>query len=155
MSAANLNERKRELIEKIGVFHERFGFQPVASRIYGLLLVSDQTELTFDEIREELKVSKSAVSNALNLLMSMKQIDYITKPGDRKRYFRSNISKWQSFIRELIDLANNYASLFKEVKEIRGQEDSELIRTINELIGFIEYVTLSMPLIMSDWKKSG
>ena len=154
MSAANLNERKRELIEKIGVFHEKFGFQPVAARIYGLLLVSDKSELTFDEIREELQVSKSAVSTALNLLLTMKQIDYITKPGERKRYFRSNLCKWQSFLGSLMEIATNYAALFKEVKEVRNNDASEMNQYINEITSFIDYITNSFPKIITDWAKS-
>lgn len=63
-----LNEKKLELIERIGVFHERRGMQPLMGRILGLLLVLDEAEATFDEIIEYLNVSKSAVSNALNIL---------------------------------------------------------------------------------------
>ena len=155
MSAANLNENKRELIERIGVFHEKFGFQPVAARIYGLLLVSDKNELTFDEIREELQVSKSAVSTALNLLLSMKQIDYITKPCDRKRYFRTNLVKWKSFLKNLIEFAANYAELFSEIKEVRNKENTEVNKAINDILSFIGYLTENFPRIVDDWEKQG
>lgn len=146
--------KKKELIEKIGVFHEKFGFQPVAARIHGLLLVSEKTDLSFDEIREELMVSKSAVSNALNLLMSMKQVDYITRPGDRKRHFKSNISKWKSFMRDLVNFAENYRDLFKEVANSRGDSNPEFNSVINELVSFIDFMINSFPDIMKNWELS-
>jgi len=149
-----LDNKKKELIERIGVFHEKFGFQPVAARIYGLLLVSEKTELTFDEIREELMVSKSAVSTALNLLMSMKQVDYITRPGDRKRYFKSNLGKWKTFMRELINFAQNYGDLFKEVQSVRGNTDPEFNKTIEELTDFIDFIINSFPDLMKNWELS-
>jgi len=149
-----LDIKKKELIERIGVFHEKFGFQPVAARIYGLLLVSEKTELTFDEIREELMVSKSAVSTALNLLMSMKQVDYITRPGDRKRYFKSSLGKWKGFMRELIQFAQNYGDLFKEVQAVRSNTDPDFNKTIEELNSFIDFIIDSFPELMKNWELS-
>lgn len=145
---------KRELIEKIGVFHEKFGFQPVAARIYGLLLVSEKIELTFDEIRTELNISKSATSNALTLLMSMKQVDYITKPGDRKRYFKSNLDKWKQFMSDLLNIAKNYSELFSEVYNVRDQSQNiDFNKTIKELISFIEYIVELFPEMIENWQK--
>jgi len=149
-----LNNTQRALIEKIGVFHEKFGFQPVAARIYGLLLVSEKSELTFDEIREELMVSKSAVSTALNLLMSMKQVDYITRPGDRKRYFKSNLAKWQSFLKDLILIAENYRDLFKEVKSVKLITESDFNKSLDEIISFIDFIIASLPDLMKNWADS-
>ncbi|HPD65381.1 MAG TPA: MarR family transcriptional regulator [Bacteroidia bacterium] len=149
-----LDIKKRELIEKIGVFHEKFGFQPVAARIYGLLLVSDQPELTFDEIKDELMVSKSAVSNALNLLMSMKQVDYITKPGDRKRYFKTNLTNWKVFMTDLLQFAKSYGNLFKEILQVRNGHDPDFNKTIDDLVSFIDFIINSYPELLKNWEKT-
>ena len=61
---------------------------PLAARIYALLSLSSYDGLTFEEIRETIGSSKSSTSVNLNVLMQLKYIDYHTKPGDRKRYFR-------------------------------------------------------------------
>ena len=82
-------QKQDELIEKIGVHFEKEGLQPVAARILSLLTVSDKEEQTFDEIRDTLKISKSAASNGINLLLKINSIEYITKLGDRKRYFKT------------------------------------------------------------------
>src|SRR5699024_7126307 len=82
-------------IERVGVFHEKKGLQPVVGRIIGLLLVAEPAEATFDEIQEALQVSKSAVSNALTFLQGREIADYTTKPGDRKRYFKLKVKDWR------------------------------------------------------------
>ena len=84
-----LTEKQKVLIEKIGIVTEREGMQPAAARIIGLLYVADNPELTFDEILGALRISKSAASNALNLLLQTNRIEYTTFSGDRKRYFRN------------------------------------------------------------------
>src|SRR6516162_3776595 len=90
-----LNQNQKNLIEKMGVFLEHSGIPPTEGRILSLLLVADEIEMTFDDIREHLQISKSAASNALNVLLKINKIEYITKTGDRKRYFRSRIFAWE------------------------------------------------------------
>lgn len=81
-------KKQKELIEFIGRQNEKEGYQPVTARILGLLMVMDKEEYTFEEIVEEMKISKSSASNALKNLELRGVIEYVTYPGDRKRYFR-------------------------------------------------------------------
>src|SRR5699024_12490942 len=43
---------------------------------------------SFDEIVELSQASKSSVSTNINLLLNNGSVEYFTKPGERKRYFR-------------------------------------------------------------------
>jgi|ADurb_H2B_03_Slu_FD_contig_31_2129793_length_753_multi_3_in_0_out_0_1 DNA-binding transcriptional regulator GbsR (MarR family) len=88
MNESERIQKQKELVEQIGIQSERDGFQPAAARIMGLLMVMDKEEYTFEEIVEEMKMSKSSVSTALKNLELRGVIEYITYTGDRKRYFR-------------------------------------------------------------------
>jgi len=79
---------QKQLVETIGLEYEKEGMQPVASRILALLVIMDKESFTFDEIIEELSISKSAASVALKMLQLRNNVEYITFPCDRKRYFR-------------------------------------------------------------------
>lgn len=84
-----ISEKKKHLIEEIAVgMGERMGVSPLAARIYILLTLSSQNGLTFEAIREALGSSKSSTSINLNVLIQLKYVEYHTKPGDRKRYFK-------------------------------------------------------------------
>ncbi len=147
-----MDPRRRELVEKIGVFNERFGLQPVAARVNALLLVSEKPRLSFDEIQEELQVSKSSVSNAINLLLSTGQIDYITLPGERKRYFRSNIEKWPRLVERLMDFAILYQGMFREVMALKNEADQEFNQSIQDLIDFIDQMMKEIPAMIEQYK---
>ena len=87
----NTEERirlQKQLIETIGLSLEKDGMQPVASRILALLMVMDKECFTFDEIIDELNISKSAASVSIKMLQLRNSIEYFTYPGDRKRYFQ-------------------------------------------------------------------
>lgn len=93
--------QQKELIETIGRNLEKHGFPPVAGRILGMLMVMDKEEYTFDEIVEEMQISKSTASNALKTLELRETIEYVTHPGDRKRYFRISFSDINLVIDEI------------------------------------------------------
>jgi DNA-binding transcriptional regulator GbsR (MarR family) len=67
-----LSEKQTALVEKMGIHFEQT-IPPAAARIFSLLIVSEQESFSFDEIRDQLNLSKSATSNGLNFLLSMKK----------------------------------------------------------------------------------
>jgi len=121
------SEQHKELIEEIGMgVEERAGLSPLASRIYALLTMSSENGLTFDEIKETIEASKSSISVNINVLLQLKYIEYYTKPGDRKRYFK--VSKYfqlkflelylESLEKQitLVDKINSYNKEFQKEK---------------------------------------
>ena len=96
----NLKQR----VEDIGVVYEQFGKTPIASRVFSFLLLSEPSHKTFDEIREFLKASKSAVSNAINSHLQDGTINYKTFSGDRKRYFYLDLENWRNMLKNFMIL---------------------------------------------------
>lgn len=81
----------KDLVEEIGLaLEQRADLSPLAARIYAALILSSEDGQTFDEIVAWHQASKSSVSNNLNVLTKLKYVEYYTKPGDRKRYFRTS-----------------------------------------------------------------
>jgi len=150
----NLNDKQKAVIEKIGINYETAGLQPAAARIMGLLYVADKPELTFDEITDCLQISKSATSNALNLLLQTGQIEYITFSGDRKRYFRLKISNWRDGFAKKIEVMTSFNKLLRQVLEVRTTETPEYNASLEELINFLNFVNQELPGLLQKWEKT-
>lgn len=149
-----LTEKQKVLIEKIGIAMESEGMQPAAARIMGLLYVADKTELTFDEILITLKISKSAASNALNLLLQTKRIEYTTFSGDRKRYFRINVGNWrEAFAKKLEDMTS-FSQLLKEVLRERSPDTRDFNGNLEEFAEFMTYINNQLPGMLKEWDKT-
>lgn len=149
-----LNENRLELIERIGVFHEQRGMQPLMGRILGLLLVLDEAEATFDEIVDYLNVSKSAVSNALNILQLQNHIAYKTKPGERKRYFYLTLDRWEDAMqKELCDISQ-ISTFMQDVLKERGNVKPEFNHHIQDLCSFMEFLKSKVPALFKEFRKS-
>jgi DNA-binding transcriptional regulator GbsR (MarR family) len=147
-----LSEKQKSMIEKIGISFEKVGMQPAAARVMGLLYVADRTELTFDEITDYLQISKSATSNAINLLLQTEQIEYTTFPGDRKRYFGLKISNWREGFAKKIEGMTSFAFLLRQVLEVRTKETPEFNASLEELINFMDYIHLQLPKLLQEWE---
>ena len=149
----NLTEKQKELIESFGVAQEELGLSPASARINSLLIVSNKIELTFDEIREILVLSKSATSNAINNLLMLKRIGYITKPGERKRYFFSKMGQWQDVFIDSINSLTGYNHILKNILLARSNENENFNDQLKELTAFIDYYQEENIKIIKNWKK--
>ncbi|PVY42182.1 GbsR/MarR family transcriptional regulator [Pontibacter virosus] len=149
-----LSEQQLSLIEEFGIYQENNGFQPAVARVMGLLLVSDRAELTFDEISETLNISKSATSNALNMLLNTGHIEYTTFPGDRKRYFRIKSSNWRDLFGKKMEDLSHLNGLLKRVLEVRKRENPVYDAKLNDFISFLDFVKNRMPSLIDEWEKS-
>ncbi|SHO61568.1 GbsR/MarR family transcriptional regulator [Algoriphagus zhangzhouensis] len=148
-----LSEKQKELIERIGVFHEHKGMQPLVGRIIGLMLIHDNAEVTFDEIVDLLGVSKSAVSNALTFLQAKERVVYTTKPGDRKRYFKLKIHDWkENFTKDIVGIVE-IQKFLAEVLEERKDKDSEFCAQMRDFSNFLEFFRHEIPSLFERFKK--
>ena len=148
-----LSEKQIELIEKIGIYFEQ-GMQPAAARILALLIVSDKEALIFDEIREILKLSKSATSNGINFLLSVKKIEYFTKSGDRKRYFKWSPSNTINHFKEGIEKLLGLSILFEEAIKQKENKDSFNTKRLDELTDLMNFLHKEMPIVFNKWEHS-
>lgn len=148
-----LTEKQKELIESFGVLQERMGITPAASRINSLLTVADENEITFDEIRETLNLSKSATSNALTFLITMNNIGYKTKSGDRKRYFYSKLDQWKSKMKNDMLGLNGYNDLLKLIHDNRTPKTGEYNDKLKELTDFMDYFIAETVKTIENWDK--
>lgn len=152
MERFKLTQKQKELIERFGVLMENHGSSPAEARITGLLIVCDVNELTFEEIYETLGISKSAASNAIKRLLDTNRIEYITKPGDRKRYFRTRIYKWEENLAENFKKSFSVSEIFKEILEQRPKNTKEFNASLKNIIGFIGFLQTEIPVLFKKWQ---
>tara|TARA_R110002033_G_scaffold171215_1_gene218638 strand:- start:18668 stop:19129 length:462 start_codon:yes stop_codon:yes gene_type:complete len=148
-----ITDKQRELVEKFGVIEEQMGIAPAPARVNALLTIADTPELTFDEIREALQLSKSATSNAINYLLTLDRIGYKTKPGDRKRYFYSKLNQWKASFRKSISGLDGYTNMIREIRENRTNDTVEFNEQLEELANFMDYFMTESIAIIDRWEQ--
>ena len=149
-----LTQQQLQLIEELGVLHEQGGMQPAAARILSLLLISDRTELTFEEIYETLHLSKSATSNALNFLLNTNRIEYITHSGERRRYFRYKLQSIKDGVQKSLAGIGMFNVILKKVLAQRPVGTKAFNAKLEEITEFMDFIIAELPALLQKWENS-
>ena len=132
-------QKQRQLVETIGRYYEEEGLQPTAGRVLGLLMVMDKERFTFDEIIEELNISKSSASIALRILQTRGEVDYITMPGDKKRYFELKKRDSLSMIDEFENKLKKSHAAFQEIIDLKADSNSPNSIFFKQIIDMMDF----------------
>lgn len=147
-----LTDHKLRLIEELGVLNEQSGMQPAAARIMALLMISDKTELTFEEIYETLNISKSAASNSLNFLLSTGRVEYMTQPGERRRYFRCKLQSLKDGVQKSLANLDALNVILKKVLNQRPVGTREFNSKLEETTQFLDFLMEELPVLFQKWE---
>ncbi|HEU0054003.1 MAG TPA: MarR family transcriptional regulator [Longimicrobium sp.] len=82
-----MTQASDEFIEMMGRHFEEEGVARIAGRLFGLLMLVER-ESTLDELAEALRVSKGSVSSNARLLEEWGVAERVTRPGDRRDFYR-------------------------------------------------------------------
>jgi len=142
---------QKTLIEEVGRYFDKEGFQPIAGRILGLLTVMDKEAFTFDEICAELQISKGSASTALKLLEIRRSVEYFKIPGDRKRYFRAVTADRFSLVNHMEQRISRFREISEKILELKADRDSRVSLFIRDVLDMISFFSAHLEEI----RKSG
>lgn len=143
----------KEQVEKFGLELAWLGFPPIVSRIIGLLLLADPPYQSFYQIQEFLLASKSAISYALNYLLNSQEIEAVTFPGDRKRYFRLKEDTWINIIKKSGVQLSSPKNIFRELSEYRKSINPDQSKLFSEFSELYEIIELRINESIDEWQK--
>src|SRR5690606_15867494 len=147
-----MTEKQKELIEEFGVLNEKYAVPPAERRACGLFVVADKVELTFDEMMEALNLSKVGTSNALNRVKLTHHIEYITKLGDKKRYFRCKMKNWTQMTKENFEKFDDLNIILKEILKARTSKTTQFNKDLKEVTEFLDFVYKEIMLAIHKWE---
>lgn len=160
INGAEINEEKKRLVERLGVFMEKEGqLAPMAARILSTLILVGKNGSTFDQLVNDLKASKSTVSTHLENLQTTNKVMYYTKSGDRKRYFIINTNLMMNVIEDLLTRWQTEKSIHQDVlaykkkkNELHGDAKTPPfdLKFQNDFLIFLEEATASIQKLKSN-----
>ncbi|MBM7603916.1 DNA-binding transcriptional regulator GbsR (MarR family) [Metabacillus crassostreae] len=91
-----LDRTRTMVIDSIAQNMNLYGIAPSAGRLYGLLFYSDKP-LTLDEMKEELGMSKTSMSNSVRSLLDLNMVEKVWVKGERKDLYTIKEDWYQCF----------------------------------------------------------
>jgi DNA-binding transcriptional regulator GbsR (MarR family) len=129
--------------ERMGLALESDGLPRIAGRIFGLLLVSEDSR-SLDDLAAELRVSKGSVSTNARLLEQRGLIERICRPADRRDYYRTlpdlfnhtmalRLTRWERFHQAITAARASLPIQSPEVRD-RLEEYADAYEYMSEVI---------------------
>ena len=135
----NYSKEHSVLIEDIGlVLEERADLSPLAARIYSTLILSSDDGLLFEDITEMHHASKSSVSNNLNVLVKLKYIEYYTKVGERKKFYRAAKYYVKTALEKYNDMFEKELEMLEKINSFNKINNPKIILIIPSTSTMVE-----------------
>ncbi|WP_454998091.1 MarR family transcriptional regulator [Capnocytophaga granulosa] len=144
------NEDMKErlvLLEMMAELFRRLHYlSPMAAKILSVLAIEGRTHgLTFEDLIERLKVSKSALSTNIHLLLDKELIYYETKEGKRRKYFKffpfdKRFEGFLGLIRYEKDFTVRFQQYMKTQNESEHSFTEERIHKLGLFLDYLEQI---------------
>lgn len=128
------------------------GLAPVAARVFIYLLFSPDHKATFDDFVKYFEVSKSAVSNALKMLVATNMVEAKTTGGQRKRYFSTNFQRMLSED-AMASKFKIFYNMLDDIRISRGVED-DFASELENVSTLYKMLLVELPIIIDRWKRT-
>jgi DNA-binding transcriptional regulator GbsR (MarR family) len=121
--------------DRMGLIFEAEGQPPIAGRLFGYLLVSDEPR-SLDQLATALAVSKASVSTNARRLAEMGMLERVCRPADRHDYYRvapdlfsrtmaERMRRWQRFTQAIGEARRTLPIRSERVRaRLRGYESA-------------------------------
>ncbi|RZI94634.1 MAG: MarR family transcriptional regulator [Microbacterium sp.] len=127
------------------------GMARMPARVMMALVGSPDEGYTAAELAERLGVSPAAVSGAVRYLTTMRLIQRLTRPGDRRDRYDLTDDAWAGMITSNAPL---YATLAGNIDRI-ADENTEAPLSVSrarEIADFLRYLADRMPQLATEWR---
>jgi DNA-binding transcriptional regulator GbsR (MarR family) len=145
-------DRKQQFVEETGIYFERVGLTRMAGRIIGWLLICDPPEQTMQQIGEALQAAKSSVSVALRSLVTLRLIDQVSHPGDRRDYFRASDDMWNRSFNARMHQLTELRDLAERGLELMADEPPDSQRRLRLMRDMNDFMAREFPKLLEKWE---
>ena len=142
----------QQYVEEFGLYFERVGLTRMMGRIIGYLLVSDPAQQSMQEIGAALQASKSSVSTALKPLVSLRLIDQISVPGERRDYYRANSDMWIRSFRSRLHQLTELRELAERGLDLMADEPPQRRQRLEIMHATNEFLEREFPKLLDQWE---
>ncbi|WP_228484679.1 GbsR/MarR family transcriptional regulator [Microbacterium cremeum] len=140
-----------EAAEQAAAMLTAAGMARMPARVMMALVGSPDDGYTAAELAERLGVSPAAVSGAVRYLISMRLIQRLSRPGDRRDRYDLTDDAWDGMITANAPL---YAALAMQLDRIADENTDApaSVARARDVADFLRYLSERVPEIAAEWR---
>jgi DNA-binding transcriptional regulator GbsR (MarR family) len=147
-----LTPQQRQFVDDFASLWERFAASPAQGRVLALLYIADEPELTAADIAETLGISRGSVSQITRQLIMFRIVQRISRPGDRRDWFRVASNPFGEAARAERAQIGTFIDVLRRGLAIHSASPPERQRALSNSIGFLEDYDATLGGFLESWK---
>ena len=151
-----MREDQLGYVEDFGLLFEQFGQPRMVGRVLGMLLVSGLEEHSAGELAGLLRASRGSISSATRTLVQTGLVQRVSRPGERRDYFRVRPGAWNELMRERMAQVYAMREMAERGLSVLDSVDSgepEARRGLEEMRDFYAYWERELPAVLERWEQ--
>jgi DNA-binding transcriptional regulator GbsR (MarR family) len=140
-------------VEEVALGMERQGLFRMAGRVLGWLLICDPPEQTFGQIAEVLQASKGSISGAMKFLVPSGLVERISRPGDRRNYYRCRPGAWTDLARDQARQYDDFRKLAERGLELLAEAPAARRERLQGMRDLYAWLEREMPALWERWRE--
>jgi len=127
------------------------GMARMPARVMMALVGSPDSGYTAAELGERLGVSAAAVSGAVRFLQSMRLIQRVSRPGDRRDRYDLTDDAWHGMLTANAPLYSSLADHMDRIADDNVDAPLSVARARN-IADFLRYLATRVPSLIDEWE---
>ena len=120
-------------------------------RVLGVLLTAEPPERSAGELANELRASRGSISQATRTLVQMGMVRRLSRPGERRDYFRMEPDAWQETTRQQMALIGVFQGMAERGLRILDPGSREAREGLEEMRDFYAFWKKELPIVLERW----
>lgn len=151
MYAGGMDEAHLNYAEDFGLLFEQAGGARMLGRVLGVLLTSEPPERSAGELADELGASRGSISQATRTLVQMGMVRRLSRPGERRDYFRMKHNAWQETTRQQMALIGVFQEMAERGLGLLAPDSREAREGLEEMRDFYAFWEREVPAALERW----
>jgi DNA-binding transcriptional regulator GbsR (MarR family) len=143
---------REEFIEDMGIVLEHMGIARMAGKIFACLLLSRESEVSTDDLVQQLRASRGSISTMTRLLIQLGMVDRVGRSGERIDYFRTKPDTWTRILKVRMGQIIEFHTMIERALEIVTPEDTGPYNRLREMHEFYEFFEHEFADLLDRWE---
>jgi DNA-binding MarR family transcriptional regulator len=145
-----MDSRSSRFTERMASLFEHDGLPPIAGRIFGFLLLSEEPR-SLGQLSEELGISKASASTNARLLAQFGLIEPVHRPGSRRDYYRTADDLFERSMAQRLERWRTFTEVIGEGRALPGAAPAVRER-LARYEGALSYMADAIGRAMMQWR---
>jgi DNA-binding transcriptional regulator GbsR (MarR family) len=149
----NLNKKQRDFVKELSGNLDSLGLNKISGVIISYFILSEKDELEFEELVDQLNVSKASVSNNLRTLEKIGFITRDRKPGQRKSQYQLAALDMKLMMMERMKTIEVFSNIMKRGLELSSDKNENTQRFLKGISHFYDWLLEEFPALLKNYQK--